>query len=348
MGEATQGIFVDAFVNAPIGVALLARLEAKERHDVKASELPRDADPRAVDASASRIDETSFDRLAALALDTARTVGPWAADAPRLLASAYRSAKQRRPIAEAISDRFERRFHSPIDFHAEQWWHSSHAETTFFDRPRFHDFTRVYGNGEFTWDGLWTVTSPPPGIHDELIASWEMLSGPISRWLLPVHRTARIWNVNHPTDWARLVENYPRIATGPHAGWELPGPNQQSRSIRALLSIPAQRAARDSVTRHVLPDWQAFARDYDGVHLSWAGFVTTEGYITDLNGGGETMLRYWASERTLWLADVFGDPVPLGSPNLSGLVAGVVGADVRHDALRQSQDSAVLSTLLDR
>jgi len=35
-----------------------------------------------------------------------------------------------------------------------------------------------------------------------------------------------------------------------------------------------------------------------------AGFLTGGGYVSDLDGGDVTMLRYWFSERTLWLRRV--------------------------------------------
>ncbi len=82
--------------------------------------------------------------------------------------------------------------------------------------------------------------------------------------------------------------------------------------------------------RHVLPDWDAVASEYDGVRLSWAGFITTEGFVSDLGDHGATMLRYWSSERTLWLRDVFGEPDPLEAPLLTGNVSDAVGIDVTH------------------
>lgn len=84
------------------------------------------------------------------------------------------------------------------------------------------------------------------------------------------------------------------------------------------------------------------------VHLSWAGFLTTEGYVCDLEAGAVTMLRYWGSERTLWLADVFGDPAPLGAPVLSGRVNGDLGVDIRADQARQQRDLDVSMALLGR
>src|SRR5471030_2270109 len=93
------------------------------------------------------------------------------------------------------------------------------------------------------------------------------------------------------------------------------------------MAVPDQNALRSVVAHHILPDWGALAHDYQGVHLSWAGFLTTEGYVSDLADGGATMLRYWSSERTMWLEDVFGDPEPLDAPELTGRVSGTAGLD---------------------
>ena len=92
------------------------------------------------------------------------------------------------------------------------------------------------------------------------------------------------------------------------SGLELPGINQHDHHISVLLAATDQRAARASVRRHIVPDWRSVAAHYDGIHLSWAGFITAEGCVVDLAGGDVTMLRYWFSERTLWLADVFTEP----------------------------------------
>jgi hypothetical protein len=42
--------------------------------------------------------------------------------------------------------------------------------------------------------------------------------------------------------------------------------------------------------------------------------VTAEGCATDLADGDVAILRYWFSERTHWLVDVFGQPEPLDAP----------------------------------
>jgi hypothetical protein len=260
-------------------------------------------------------------------------------DAPDNLAAAYRHAGARVPIAEAIAERFAPALHVPLDADAQQWWHSGSPELEWFVRPRFRRFDDVYGAGQFTFGGLWTVSDPPPEVHRALISAWELEPDPVSRWSVPIERPVHLWEIHHPADWVRLVATYP--AAGSHYdGWELPGINQHRHEVDGLLGIAGQHGVRIA-GRQLVPDWAAVAADFDGVHLSWAGFITTEGYVTDLDGGDVTMLRYWFSERTLWLRDVFGEPVPLGAPH-SDIPDVEIGIDVRRDATRREQDLRVL------
>ena len=152
---------------------------------------------------------------------------------------------------------------------------------------------------------------------------------------------ARIYEIRRPADWNHLVEMYPHRATQAHAGWELPGPNQYPSDTRALRRLNGQRAVRVEPVAHQLPDWTAISADYDGVHLSWAGFLTTEGTVSELPNGAVTMLRYWGSERTLWLRDVFGEPRSLSQIAHNGWASDDSGRseilDTRSAAVRVSQ-----------
>ena len=204
----------------------------------------------------------------------------------------------------------------------------------------------MYDAGQFTWAGLWTVTDAADAAHADLIGAWEMETGAVSRWRLPVVAAARVFEVHRPADWTRLVTEHPRASALDDAHWELPGINQRVGDLTSLLGVPGQRAARTSMRRHLVPDWRAVSERYDGVHLSWAGFITSEGCITDLDGGDVTMLRYWFSERTHWLADVFGEPEPLPAPWLP--YDTLVGADVTTDEGRRARDHGVLTRLLGR
>jgi len=69
--------------------------------------------------------------------------------------------------------------------------------------------------------------------------------------------------------------------------------------------------------------------------------------VNDLDGGDVAMLRYWFSERTHWLADVFGAPVPLDAPELPDFGSDG-GVDLRIDSRRRRRDEAVLSARLGR
>jgi hypothetical protein len=344
---------VAGLLAAPVGVVVLGRLEGQHGHRDKwdrAEDAPAGSDPGAVRRALEAVEEMPYGELVALSVECGMHLsGPWSGDSPTAISRGYRFASHRQPIAEAIVRRLGAQLEAPAPLDAQQAWLSATWNAGRSNVVHaFRDFEQVYGNGEFTVAGMWTVTAPPDEAHDELVAAWELYPPPTSRWRLPVRTDARLWSLHRPEDWVHLVESYPRVATEPHAGWELPGPNQRRKHVAPLLSVSDQHAVRTSATRHVLPDWRAVAEDYDGVHLSWAGFLTTEGFVSDLPSGGVTMLRYWSSERTLWLRDVFGDPQPLPAPALSGRMGGDHGLDVTADNARRSRDLAFLSDRLDR
>ncbi len=331
--------FVTSLLAAPAGVALLAALEGRARPATPWGS-PVDSEPGAVAAAADAVADMSLGLLLSVAVEALIQVGPWMSTAPGHVAAGYRHAEDRRPIATAIEARFGPLLHAPLDPTVQQWWHSGSPDVGFFTRSRFQHFDEVYGAGQFTWAGMWTVSDPPSAVHRDLIGAWELDPDPVSRWHLPIERPVRVFEIDRPADWVRLVTGYGAIGR-PHPEWELPGPNQHPGELGDLLAVAGQHGARISVRRHLVPDWRAVADDYDGVHLSWAGFLTAEGYVSDLGHGDVAMLRYWFSERTHWLRDVFGEPVPLDAPH-SDLDDVVLGVDVRHDLTRQAQDRAVL------
>lgn len=308
--------FVDAVMASPLGVSWLAVLEAGGCGDEGWSATSPVADPEAVSAAVDLIGEASFGRLVESAVFAAVfESGPWMGDAPAKIAAAYEQAERRAAIAEAINERFGDLLHAPIGRSSQQWFTDGHPWLESL-APLFGRFDDVYGAGEFPIAGLWTATDPPPEALVEMVGSWEYETGPITLWWLPARPDARVFEIHRPADWARLVTAHPRTAE-PHPGWELPGINQHVTDIAPLLESNEHRAARASVRHHVVPDWQSVAGQHDGVHLSWAGFITSEGYIVDLGDEGVTMLRYWYSERTLWLADAFGEPRPAPDPQIN-------------------------------
>lgn len=340
---------VSDLLAAPIGVTLLDRIEVAHRDDFLPFDALSDSDPSAVQMGVEQVDQMTVGALLDLALYAANHLaGPWSPTAPSSLASAYELASARRPIVEAICRRFGSQLAGAPDMVSQEcWW--SDSPKGYVAQPAFTDFRSVYGNGEFTRSGFWTVTDPPPEIHDDLIGAWDMYTGSISRWHLPVRPVVRLWTIDKPSDWVRLVETYRKVANQEHSGWELPGRNQHLQDTRPLLAVSGQNALRSIVAHHILPDWEALAHDYQGVHLSWAGFLTSEGYVSDLADGGATMLRYWSSERTMWLEDAFGDPEPLDAPELTGRVSGTLGLDASSgDQVHAERHRAEIRTTLGR
>jgi hypothetical protein len=101
-------------------------------------------------------------------------------------------------------------------------------------------------------------------------------------WPLAVAGTARIFEVDGPGAWQRLVAAYPRPATATYrhtwawTGWD---------------------------GEWLLPRWPAVARDWDGVHLSVAGYLATAGRALPVEAA-RTLLGGWNPDQTYWLADV--------------------------------------------
>jgi hypothetical protein len=303
---------------SPLGVTLLSVIEAGRDLESGWSRSSATTTPGSVAAAVDAVGSMSFGELVEAAVYTGVIEsGPWISEAPAKIATAYRHAEARAPIAEAVNDGFGEALHAPLDRAAQQWWTDSSrwCESLI---PLFREFEHVYGAGQFSWAGLWTVTDPPREAHAQMVAAWEYETGPVSRRSLPVRPEARVFEVHRPEDWARLVTEHPRHGE-PHPEWELPGINQHQSRLSPLLAVPGQCAVRTAIGRHLVPDWRSVARHYDGVHLSWAGLITAEGCITDLGNGDVAMLRYWFSERTHWLADVFDEPHPAPDPTIDWL-----------------------------
>ncbi|MFE4500002.1 hypothetical protein ACFRFQ_09050 [Rhodococcus sp. NPDC056743] len=105
-------------------------------------------------------------------------------------------------------------------------------------------------------------------------------------WPVSVHGTPRVYEITSPADWAHLVDTYP-------------------------LAVPASR-------RHVwhettgeyrdwfIPDWSKVVNDYDAVHLSMIGYLTTPGIAIPLaRNSGATVLAGWNPDTIFWLNSSF-------------------------------------------
>lgn len=95
---------------------------------------------------------------------------------------------------------------------------------------------------------------------------------------------ARVYEVQGPDDWAGLVGRYPLDVTRSrrHDWWRVTG----------------------WAGRWLIPDYAAVAADWDAVHVSVAGYLTTAGFAIPIGDGACTMLAGWDPDATWWLTDV--------------------------------------------
>jgi hypothetical protein len=102
-------------------------------------------------------------------------------------------------------------------------------------------------------------------------------------WSLTPEPGARIYEITGPQAWTTLVERYPLDVT---------------RSRRHDWYRATGRAG----SWHI-PDWERVAADYDGVHLTVTGYLSTAGRALEV-GDSATLLGGWNPDQTFWLTDV--------------------------------------------
>jgi hypothetical protein len=307
-----------------------------------------DADRAGIERAIADVEQASFAEFAEVAVYAAlRFAGPHHHDAPSNVAHALRMAPTCRPLAEAVVDRFADALVADMVRPQQQWWNLWTPESC-TSSP-----LGVRSPASWAWftapdNWFFTINPAPSSLHEAFGLAWDASSEHLSRWSVQVDPAARIFEVRRPDDWAALVQAHPcETRTGRYEGWEINGKDRH-RVADEFDNLPAQRAARSGVRRFLEPDWTSVADEWDGVHLSWAGFLTTEGTATDLGAGEVTMLRGWGSERTVWLNPVLQNPLPV-DPNPADALgrfrdddSGSAVVDLRADPERCSSDLAFL------
>ena len=104
-------------------------------------------------------------------------------------------------------------------------------------------------------------------------------------WAVGIDPAARVYEVHEPGDWGWLAATHPRDVTA--SRW-----HDWSRWT-----------GREG--RWILPDWRSVAAQWDGVHVSVAGYLSTARMAVDGGDGAASLLAGWDADQTLWLRDVF-------------------------------------------
>lgn len=111
----------------------------------------------------------------------------------------------------------------------------------------------------------------------------------LSAWRVQVRPDARVAEVHRPADWVALVERYPSHRT----------------NLCQAPQLDAQWPERE------LPgtvEWSRLSRDYDGLHLSVAGWLTATSQplpLAQIKRPSLTFCEGWPTEATVWFRPVF-------------------------------------------
>ncbi len=137
-----------------------------------------------------------------------------------------------------------------------------------------------------------------PAVRLELVEDAQG-TGDVACWPLMPSAEARICEIRGPRDWVALATRYPLDVSKSrrHDWWRVTG----------------------WAGGWVIPDFAAVAADFDAVHLTVGGYLTTAGRALVLDGDGlggasepdaRTMLAGWNPDETYWLADVLTEAGP--------------------------------------
>ena len=196
--------------------------------------------------------------------------------------------------------------------------------------PLIRDLTSVYECGEFPWGGLRTHTALPHR-HDERF--WYAHDGgggaaEVTEWRVRVRSGARIAEIHSAEDWLGLVRRHAthvspfryvrqglrRVLVSGHNAWDIRPTSIEADGTATVRLI--DDSERTGIRGLLMPDWTSVATEFDGVGLSWAGFLLAEGNVVDAGDGWLAVARFWSSEQTVCLNDVFDRPEPSRQVNL--------------------------------
>ena len=332
---------IEAMLVAPASAVTMGGLELAHRKGLGRrkqmpwSKSPRSVDPNAVRRAAEGVGELGLSALLTAMVSAGNGLAGSDSGWPDDIFYALRDAPERRKMASAIAHHWSNALQTELSAGRQEWW----FEERELDVPVVS--LQASRDVEEYWitayeDPIWTTTAPVDHMCEQLIWGWEL--DRVSRWSVKPATGARVFEVNGPDDWERLVRTYPlERRRRPHAGWEL-RQDPEENLAKLLASLPGQRAVATNVAWFVEPEWNRVAVDWDAVHLTWAGYLTTEGLVIELGDEKVAMLRGWNSERTLWLNAVLEDPVPLPAPSLVVTSPEDEGVDVTTDMERQHAD----------
>lgn len=292
--------FLESLLRAPVGLAWLATLELVATDGPQRAGMVdplRASSPSGVERAAELAAALPLGELLRIAVLSTDSISPWY-DAARP-EPVFELAGRRTPILDAIAQRPDLN-QLTLPAASTQWFWN---DGDWLDRAIGHHLELNTMPNWFPHLGTLSTSSPFPD-HSEwptfeapVESEWDLCFGPVSRWSVQIQDSARIYQIDVPKDWVELVERFPRPA-------EL-----DAGVAEDLVSVGCREV--DDWRRCIGVDWSKLAEVYDGVHLSWAGFLTVDALPISLGDHDMTLMRRWGAERTAWLAPALEDPQPL-------------------------------------
>ncbi|QHC58865.1 hypothetical protein [Rathayibacter sp. VKM Ac-2760] len=118
---------------------------------------------------------------------------------------------------------------------------------------------------------------------EDLLELVEDSAGLEAATVIPVTSAGRTREIGSADDWADLCRAYPAEVTASrrHDWYRVTG----------------------GEGRWLIPDWQRVAADWDAVHLTTLGYLSSATRLIPVDDGYDSVLAGWAPDSTLWLTD---------------------------------------------
>lgn len=225
----------------------------------------------------------------------------WSSDYARLIRYLALKSESLKPLARAILEHpGSDWWFAPLDRKAQVW--AARAENA-SAAPTQDRFASPSNNRWATWEnkprsGLYTTTlfDGETALFAALDSGVSELSvdfkSPVACWRLSASESARVYEITSPMDAHELCARYP--ARGRSCG-----------NYLRLFPIKRIEPNADTDEKSFLTvDWEAAAKDWDGVHLTFGGLLTSDS-VRIASSAGWSMLMFWDLEQTLWLRWAF-------------------------------------------
>ena len=252
-----------------VGSTLLAQLELRERIGARCDNWDSICDAIAVEAAVNYIKLSDFSNLVNHICRAVNDASPWNSTNTIDDPFRYSFVEKRLPIAEALIQKFYYDLTSKFELNTQEIWKSRCVNLNHKQGPISEKHN--YGQGEFTWSCIRSITTPDSlEILDWILSARGRAVDHIC-YKPVVSKELIVYEIHSFDDWYHLIENHSNPASGP--------------------------------TEPLEPEWESIFKKYHAVHLSWMGILLAHDNLKQAENNNVIPLRYWEHEQTHWSSD---------------------------------------------